>query len=178
MDIYSSPGTKIIYTGQGGYDSDRENANSYLEIGKEYTVKSVDVGGFMSHVELEEVVGHTFNTVMFEEKEQKIPHGNRSLWETQEEFAEQMQKIAEKYESDCDDYWDKLGYEEKLKAFYSVSKRIYQADVKEQGSYRHALYSIFGFGPDAYVIGMECGYMDLHNYIQEGVAYHKNYKPE
>lgn len=99
----------------------------------------------------------------------------KSLFEGQEEFAEQMQKIAEKYETECDEYWDKLSYEEKLKAFYSVCKRIYKADVVDQGSYRHALYEVFKFDADAYVIGMECNYMEIHNYIQEGVAFHRDY---
>ena len=100
----------------------------------------------------------------------------KAFWEHQEEFAQKMQEIAEQYEADCDEFWMGLSYEDKLKAFYCVSKRIYQADVKDQGSYRHALYQVFGFGADAYVVGMECGYMDLHNYIQDGVESHKNYK--
>ena len=166
MDIYSKPGTKVIYLGENGYEADRAKANKYLEVGKEYTVRSIDVGGFMSQVELEEVVGITFNTVMFDEK--------KSFWEDQEEFTEQMRKIAEQYESECDEYWDKLGHEEKLKAFYSVCKRIHKADVIDQGSYRHALYSVFGFGAEAYGIGMECNYIDLHNYIQDGVASYRN----
>lgn len=99
----------------------------------------------------------------------------KSLVESMSEFAEQMQKIAEKYEGECDEYWDKLSYEEKLKAFYSVCKRIYKADVVDEGSYRYSLYEVFKFGMDAYVVGMECNYMDIHNYIQEGKASHKEY---
>ncbi len=99
----------------------------------------------------------------------------KSLVESLSEFGEQMQKIAEKYEGECDDYWDKLSYEEKLKAFYSVCKRIHKADVVDEGSYRHALYEVFKFDADAYVIGMECNYMDIHNYIQDGIASHREY---
>ena len=99
---------------------------------------------------------------------------NQSFIDSISEFSQAMQEGAEQYERECEDYWEKLSYEDKLKAFYSVCKRIYKADVEKEGSYRYALYTVFGFGPDAYLIGMECGYMDLHNYIQEGKAAHRN----
>jgi hypothetical protein len=172
MDIYSKPGTKVVFTGEGGYDADREFAFSYMKIGDVLTVKSIDVGNWASLVEFEEILNVKFNTAMFEEKKEAA---KKAFWEHQEEFAQKMQEISEKYEADCNEYWDKLSYEDKMKAFYSVSKRIYQADVKDQGSYRHALYQVFGFDVDAYSIGMECGYMDIHNYIQEGIATHKEY---
>jgi hypothetical protein len=172
MDIYSKPGTKVVFTGEGGYESDRENANQFLFVGNEYTVDSVTVGGFMSYVRLQEFPGIMFNTVLFKEKKEAA---KKSFWDHQDEFIQKMQEISEKYEADCNEYWDKLSYEDKMKAFYSVSKRIYQADVKDQGSYRHALYQVFGFDVDAYSIGMECGYMDIHNYIQEGIASHREY---
>ena len=99
---------------------------------------------------------------------------DQSFIESISEFSQAMQEGAERYEEECDEYWEKLSYEDKLKAFYSVCKRIHKGDVKEERSYRGVLYSVLGFGPDAYVVGMECGYMDLHNYIQEGKASHRN----
>lgn len=78
----------------------------------------------------------------------------------------QMQLEAQKeYEQKVNDFWDSLDYEEKLKAFYYVCKGIYKGDVIDRGTYRYVLYDVFGFGPDAYVIGMDCGYMYLHNSI-------------
>jgi hypothetical protein len=97
------------------------------------------------------------------------------FYEEMSVLGQQMEEIAARYEKDCDAYWEGLSYEDKLKAFYSVCKRIHKGDVKEERSYRGVLYDVFGFDADAYVIGMECNYMDLHNYIQEGVASHKNY---
>lgn len=172
MDIYSKPGTKVVFTGEGGYDADREFAAIYMEIGDVLTVKSIDVGNWASLVEFEEILNVKFNTAMFEEKKEAA---KKAFWEHQEEFTQKMQEISEKYEADCNEYWDKLSYEDKMKAFYCVSKRIHKADVKDQGSYRHALYQVFGFDADAYVVGMECGYMDIHNYIQEGIASHREY---
>lgn len=81
------------------------------------------------------------------------------------EAGQIYQEKAKQYEQDCDDYWANLSYEDKLKSFYSVCKRIYQGDIKDRGTYRWVLYDVFGFEPDAYGIGMECGYMAIHNSI-------------
>lgn len=98
----------------------------------------------------------------------------KSFFESQEDFAKAMQEGAEHWDHECDEYWNKLSYDDKLKAFHSVCKRIYEGDVVKEGSFRYVLYQVFGFQSDAYLIGMECGYMDLHNYIQEGKAYHRH----
>ena len=75
------------------------------------------------------------------------------------------------YEADCDSYWNALSEDDKLRAFYSVVKRIHKAELIDGGSYRWTLYDVFGFGPEAYGIGMECGYMDLHNSIMSKEQY-------
>lgn len=65
MNIYTAPGCKVKYTGKGGYEFERNEADKILDRNKEYTVESVTVGGWTSYVYLEEVQGK-FNTVMFE----------------------------------------------------------------------------------------------------------------
>jgi hypothetical protein len=65
----------------------------------------------------------------------------------------------------ADKFWEELPYEDKLKA---VVKRIYQGEVEDKGSYRYILYDVLGFGPEAYEIGMDCGFMYLHNSIMDG----------
>lgn len=89
----------------------------------------------------------------------------------------ELKKIQELYaetkdarEKECDEYWNNLPYEDQLKAFYSVVKRIYQGEIKDKGSYRWVLYDVFNFGPEAYSLGMDCGYMYLHNAIVDGEA--------
>lgn len=72
-----------------------------------------------------------------------------------------------RYEKECDEYWDNLSYDDKLKAFYSVVKRIVEGEIVEGRSYRGVLYEKFQFGIDSYGIGMDCGYMTLHNSIQK-----------
>lgn len=81
-------------------------------------------------------------------------------------YSDLYKDVAAKYEQDADAWWEALSEEDKLLAFYSVCKRMYQGEIKEQGSYRHVLYSVFGFGPEAYAIGMECGFLDIHNSIK------------
>jgi len=80
-------------------------------------------------------------------------------------MSEIYNEAAKAYEAEADAWWENLSYDDKLLAFYSVVKRIHDGDVKQQGSYRYVLYDVFGFGPDAYGIGMDCGYMELHNAI-------------
>lgn len=81
------------------------------------------------------------------------------------EMSEQMNADAARYEQENDAWWNGLTETEREDAFYAVVKRIYQGEIKERGSYRYVLYEVFGFGPQMYMLGMECGYMELHNAI-------------
>jgi hypothetical protein len=81
------------------------------------------------------------------------------------ELQEKAELASLRYEKECEEYWDNLDYEDKLKAFYSVVKRLVKGEIKENRSYRGVLYDVFGFDMDSYGIGMECGYMELHNSI-------------
>ena len=91
---------------------------------------------------------------------------DRKLKEVRKAFQQRTNEVAkEDY-----DWWDGLPYEERLRAFRCVCRRIQQGDVVERGSYRHVLYSVFGFDADAYVDGMDCGYMDIHNLIFKGLS--------
>lgn len=166
MNIYAKPGTKVRYTGTGGYDAQRQLATKHIEVGQILTVKETNIDKFMTYVEFEEIPNMRFNSVMFVEVEDP----KKTFWEHNEEFSNETEKAFEFYANECDEYWNNLSYDEKLKAFHSVCKRIHKGDVADGRSYRGVLYDVFGFGSEAYVIGMNCGYMDLHNYIQEGVS--------
>lgn len=67
------------------------------------------------------------------------------------------------FEKESEDVWDSLEYNQQLRVFYAVIKRLYEAEAKDKGSYRYILYDKFGFGPESYIIGMDCGLMYLHN---------------
>lgn len=80
-------------------------------------------------------------------------------------LSDYMIESMDNYGKDADAFWNGLSYADKLKAFHAVCKRIHKGDVVDGGSYRYVLYDIFGFDFDAYSIGMNCGYLDIHNYI-------------
>ena len=84
------------------------------------------------------------------------------------DISQEMEKHREQYEADNDAWWDGLSEQEREDAFYAVVKRIYKAELVENGSYRYALYNVFGFDPGMYARGMDCGFMALHNAIFDG----------
>ena len=87
------------------------------------------------------------------------------LVEILEEIRVKQEEFTTAYEKQADDWWESLPMEQRELAFYSVVKRIYDGDIKQGGSYRYVLYDVFGFDPGMYGIGMDCGYMELHNSI-------------
>ena len=66
-------------------------------------------------------------------------------------FQEDMNEAKEQYDSDAESFWNNLSYDDKLKAFYAVTKRIYKGDVQDKGSYRYVLYDVFDFDMDSYL---------------------------
>lgn len=85
------------------------------------------------------------------------------------QLGESLEEAKERYEAENDTWWDSLTREEQMDAFYAVVKRIVQGEIEDRGTYRYILYKVFGFGPEAYGMGMNCGFMALHNsiYTQE-----------
>jgi hypothetical protein len=94
------------------------------------------------------------------------------LIESPEMLAAQKayKEATEQYEKDNEEWWDSLSEEDREKAFYAVCKRIHKADIVKAGSYRYALYQIFGFDMSMYGVGMDAGYMDIHNNISGGIT--------
>jgi hypothetical protein len=68
-------------------------------------------------------------------------------------------------------WWENLPEEQQQWAFYNVCRLIYKGDVEERRSYRGVLYSVFGWGPEAYVLGMEARYMEIHNMLWDAQQY-------
>lgn len=65
IDIYAPEGTKVKYTGRGGYDHHKEHANKHLKVDEIYTIDHTDVGGWHTDVYLKEVPNEAFNSVHF-----------------------------------------------------------------------------------------------------------------
>lgn len=92
------------------------------------------------------------------------------------DLSQEMEKAKQEYEKKNDEWWNNLSYDERCDAFYAVVKRIYEGEVKVNGTYRYVLYNVFGFGPDMYMRGMDCGFMALHNSIMNEEQYNEIYK--
>ena len=90
-------------------------------------------------------------------------------WNAFEKLDQEAAAAAAVLKKDCSAFWDKLSYDEKLMAFYSVVSRIVQGELNDKRSYRGILYENFGFDVDSYAVGIECGFMRLHNAIEEDV---------
>jgi hypothetical protein len=96
---------------------------------------------------------------------EEVENKRESFLRAFEEFGKVYRQMAAEYSDECEKYWNGLSYEDKLKSFYSVAKRIHKGEIEERGSYRHVLYDTFDFDMDSYGIGMECNYLELHNSI-------------
>ena len=64
-----------------------------------------------------------------------------------------------------DAWWDSLDCDGKSQAFRQITKLMHKAEVLERGSYRHAIYDVFGLD---YGDGLT-HYMQLHNLIGQGI---------
>lgn len=76
-------------------------------------------------------------------------------------FEESMRKDQERSEK----LWNDLSEEDRLDLFCAVVRRICKAELDDRGTYRYALYNVFGFGPESYIQAQNAGYMALHNSI-------------
>jgi len=83
----------------------------------------------------------------------------KALEEISKTFNEAMAEVKKNSEA----YWNSLSKEEQLKAFCAVSRRIYQGELVERGTYRYVLYDVFGFGPEAYAPAQMANYLEIHN---------------
>ena len=85
-----------------------------------------------------------------------------------EELTNSFQRWEVELEEDHDKFWNGLSREDQLKAFCSVMRRLYRAEIEENSSYRRTLYDVFGFGPESYVQAQVSGFLAIHNAIWDG----------
>lgn len=86
-----------------------------------------------------------------------------------ERASETFNQVMDEYEKESETYWNSLSYENQLKVFCAVVRRIHEGDLVKHRSYRGVLYDIFNFGPDAYAVAQMSGYMDIHNALYDCV---------
>lgn len=83
-----------------------------------------------------------------------------------DEFSELYSKAMDEVEQQHEEYWNSLTKEQQLAAFCAVSRRIHQGEIVDRGTYRHVLYNVFGWGPEAYAPAQLAGYLEIHNAIK------------
>ncbi len=85
-----------------------------------------------------------------------------------EELHNSFQRWEVDLEEDHDKFWNGLSKDDQLKAFCSVMRRLYKAEIEQRGSYRYTLYDVFGFGSESYVQAQVSGFLAIHNAIWDG----------
>ena len=85
-----------------------------------------------------------------------------------EELHNSFQRWEVELEEDHNKFWNGLSKDDQLKAFCSVMRLLYKAEIKDRGSYRYTLYDVFGFGSESYVQAQVSGFLAIHNAIWDG----------
>ena len=74
-------------------------------------------------------------------------------------------KAIKEYSQKSKEYFESLETDNQLLLFFHITKVIFENYFNDNGSYRGLLYDKFGFGPEAYSLGMDSGMFSLHNSI-------------
>lgn len=85
-----------------------------------------------------------------------------------QDISNKFVEAANQYQKECDDLWNSLPYDDRLKLFCAVSSLIYKGEIEEKGTYRHVLYDTFQFDTDSYAAAQHAGYLSIHNAIFDG----------
>jgi uncharacterized protein YkuJ len=80
-------------------------------------------------------------------------------------FLEIQEEALEQYKQKAKECFDSLEMDNKLLLFFHITNTIFENYFKDNSSYRGLLYDKFGFGPEAYTLGMDSGMFALHNSI-------------
>lgn len=107
------------------------------------------------------------------EDENQSPE-KKDLFATLEEIRPVFAQLEKDIKNQEETYWNSLTKEQQLLAFCAVVRRIHQADVVDQGTYRYCLYNVFGFDEGSYVPAQLAGYLDIHNLIYDGLIFQKD----
>jgi len=99
-------------------------------------------------------------------EQESLVMDKEKLYEILDDLREHQEKAVESYDKEANDFWDSLTAEQQMMAFYVVTKKISDHELNDSAaSYRYILYDVFGFPMESYAIGMNSGFIDLHNSI-------------
>lgn len=81
------------------------------------------------------------------------------------DLSNYQEQAEQALNSECRTWWETLSQQDQMKAFYIVTRMIYESEFKDSLSYRGMLYDKFGFPPESYGLGVLAGLMHIHNRI-------------
>jgi hypothetical protein len=90
---------------------------------------------------------------------------DKDLLDGLEELGTLFRESMTTYENESEAFWNSLSEDERLKVFCAVSRRIHRGEIEDRGSFRYVLYDVFGFGPEAYMVAQDAGFLNIHNAI-------------
>lgn len=100
-----------------------------------------------------------------------------TAWPFDDATMRSIRKVFEEVqienEMSSEAFWNSLSYEDKCDAFQAIVSRIYKGELLDGRSYRGVLYDVFGFKEDMYARAIDCGYLALHNAIDQDFEEHK-----
>lgn len=82
-----------------------------------------------------------------------------------EVIRESFARVEQALELEQESYWSGLTPQQQLWAFCAVMRRVCEAELVENRSYRGVLYGKFGWGPEAYMPAQLAGFLSIHNAI-------------
>lgn len=97
---------------------------------------------------------------MSDKSDDQSPAVSNSIYK----FGKQLEESLAHEESLSESFWNSLSPEDQLWVFCAVMRRYCQA-IKENRSYRGTLYSVFGWGPEAYAPAQMAGFLEIHNSV-------------
>jgi hypothetical protein len=71
----------------------------------------------------------------------------------------------ETFKNQSEDLWNSISKDDQLKLFCAVIKRLSEAELEENKSYRGVLYDKFNFDLNSYSVAQNSGFLELHNSI-------------
>lgn len=94
------------------------------------------------------------------------PECRNKLFVELTEFGEIQEQEEQRLHQQMDEWWNNLPKDDQEKAFFSIVKRLNKYECEEDLSYRQIL-DRFGFdgSGSGYYLGINCGFMNLHNCI-------------
>ena len=86
----------------------------------------------------------------------------RADWEN---LRDAMEEFTKSNEERSEALWNSFDVDQQIDLFCAVVRRLCKAELDDHGTYRHALYSVFGFHAGSYMLAQDAGFMALHNSI-------------